>query len=83
MQTHLPPDAANWIEAQIKAGVFKTADEAITFAIRQVAPFDSDLDLEWVKPLLAEAEDDIKHGLTLTLEEFRVRMQARKDGLPA
>jgi Arc/MetJ-type ribon-helix-helix transcriptional regulator len=79
MTTQLPPDVQDWIDQRVSAGAFTTEAEAIAFAVRQVASPDEDL--SWVVPLLDEARAEIAPGEGIGLEDFRVRMQARKDAL--
>ena len=35
MKIELTPDAAQWVEAEIAAGTFQTAEDAVRFAINQ------------------------------------------------
>ena len=35
MKIELTPDAAQWVQAEIAAGTFSTAEDAVRFAIRQ------------------------------------------------
>jgi Arc/MetJ-type ribon-helix-helix transcriptional regulator len=79
MDMQLPPDVQDWIDQRVRAGAFKTPAEAIAFAVRQVTSPDEDL--SWVKPLLDEARAEIARGEGISLEDFRARMQARKDAL--
>jgi Arc/MetJ-type ribon-helix-helix transcriptional regulator len=79
MDMQLPPDVQDWIDQRVRAGAFQTPEEAIAFAVRQVAAPDEDL--SWVKPLIDEARAEIARGEGIGLEEFRTRMRARKDAL--
>jgi Arc/MetJ-type ribon-helix-helix transcriptional regulator len=36
MKVELAPDAAQWVEAEVAAGRFMTADDAIRYAVSQV-----------------------------------------------
>ena len=35
MQIELTPDAAHWVEAEVAAGTFPTAEDAVRYAINQ------------------------------------------------
>jgi Arc/MetJ-type ribon-helix-helix transcriptional regulator len=79
MTMQLPSDVQDWIDQRVRAGAFKTPEEAIAFAVRHVVSPDNDL--SWVKPLLDEARAEIARGEGISLEEFRTRMRARRDAL--
>jgi Arc/MetJ-type ribon-helix-helix transcriptional regulator len=61
MKIELTPDAARWVEMEIASGRFRTADEAVRYAINQVKIMEIRATLE-----AAEAE-----GGEFTTEEVR------------
>jgi antitoxin ParD1/3/4 len=78
-----------WLEAEVAAGRFASVDEAAQAIIaermaEQPEAGDLDLDdLDWAKPLLDEAREDVARGRTVTLEEFnsqidKIRAELRK-----
>lgn len=79
MSIQLPPDVQDWIDQRMKAGAFKTPEDAISFAVRHVVAPDDDL--SWLRPLLDEPRAEIARGEGISLEDFRARMKARKDAL--
>lgn len=76
----LPQDVQDWIDQRVRAGAFKTPAEAVAFAVRHVVAPDEDL--SWIEPMLDEPRAEIARGEGMSLDDFRARMQARKDALP-
>jgi putative addiction module CopG family antidote len=61
MKIELTPDAARWIEMQIASGRFRTAEDAVRYAINQVKIME-------LRAALAEAEAE---GGEFTTDEVR------------
>jgi antitoxin ParD1/3/4 len=76
MNITLPREQQEWLEAQVKAGVYQSVDDALTRFVAEHMELDLD-DLDWAKPLLDEARASIARGEGLTLEEHRARMTKR------
>ena len=75
MTIHVKPHLEAVLRAQVDAGNFPSVEEALEAAIlalEDAAAGDDDLDdddLDWMKPLLDEAEADIAAGRTLSHKE--------------
>ncbi len=76
MNITLPREHQEWLEAQVKAGVYRSVDDALTRFVAEHMELDLD-DLDWAKPLIEEARASIAKGEGLTLEEHRARMAER------
>ena len=76
MNITLPREQQEWLEAQVKAGAYKSVDEALARFVAEHMEPDID-DLEWAKPLIDEARASIARGEGMTLEEYRARMTER------
>jgi Arc/MetJ-type ribon-helix-helix transcriptional regulator len=71
MKIELTPDAARWVEIEIASGRFRTAEEAVRYAINQVKMMEIRATLE-----AAEAE-----GGEFTTEEVRQYVYEHLDRL--
>ncbi len=61
MNITLPREQQEWLEAQVKAGVYQSVDDALARFVAEHMELDLD-DLEWAKPLLDEARASIARG---------------------
>ena len=80
MNVTLPREQQEWLEAQVKAGVYQSVDDALTRFVAEHMELDLD-DLDWAKPLLDEARASIARGEGMTLEEHRARIAAKLESL--
>lgn len=76
MNITLPREHQEWLEAQVKAGVYRSIDDALTYFVAEHMDADLD-DLDWAKPLVDEARASAERGETMTLEEYRAMMDER------
>ena len=76
MTITLPREQQEWLEAQVKAGVYKSVDEAVAGFVAEHMDLDID-DLSWAKPLLDEARASLAAGEGMTRDEYRTRMVER------
>jgi antitoxin ParD1/3/4 len=76
MNITLPREQQEWLEAQVKAGVYQSVDDALTRFVAEHMDPDLD-DLAWAKPLVEEARASAERGETMTLEEYRAMMDQR------
>ena len=76
MNITLPREQQEWLEAQVKAGVYQSVDNALARFVAEHMELDLD-DLDWAKPLVDEARASIARGEGMTLEEYRARMTER------
>jgi antitoxin ParD1/3/4 len=79
MEIDLTPAQRAWLEAKVSKGEFASLEEAASAAITESMAMDID-DLEWAKPYVDRAREDVQRGDVLPLEEHRGRMAARLDG---
>ncbi len=76
MTITLPREQQEWLESQVKAGVYKSVDEAVAGFVAEHMDVDID-DLAWAKPLVDEGLASFERGEFMTLEEHRARMEKR------
>ena len=76
MTVTLPREQQEWLEAQVKAGIYDSIDEAVASIVAEHMQLDID-DLSWAKPFVDEARASLAGEEGMTLEEHRLRM-ARK-----
>lgn len=76
MNITLPREQQEWLEAQVKAGAYDSIDDAVASILAEHMQSDLD-DLDWAKPQIEEARASIERGETMTLEEYRARMDER------
>ena len=72
MKVELTPDAAIWVEAELAAGRFATAEDAVRFAINQAK----------TATLCAEIEAAEREGGRFTTADVRRFARERLDTLP-
>ena len=82
MTITLTPAQIKWLEAEVAAGRFASLDEAAQSIIAahlagetETGEVDLD-DLDWVKPLLDEAREDVARGNVVSHEEFNAHVDA-------
>lgn len=80
MNITLPREHQEWLEAQVKAGVYRSIDDALTYFVAEHMDADLD-DLDWAKPLVQEGRAALERGEGLTLEEHRARIAAKLGSL--
>ncbi len=80
MTITLPREQQEWLEAQVKAGVYSSVDEAVASILAEHMVLDID-DMAWAKPLVDEARASIARGEVMTLEEHRIRMSEKLESL--
>ena len=76
MTITLPREQQDWLEAQVKAGVYKSIDEAVAGFVAEHMDLDID-DLAWATSLVEEGRAAFDRGEFMTLEEHRARMEKR------
>jgi len=76
MTITLPREQQEWLEAQVRAGVYGSVDEAVASIITEHMVLDID-DLSWAKPLVDEGRASLDRGEGLSLDEYRARMEQR------
>lgn len=80
MTITLPREQQEWLEAQVRAGVYGSIDEAVASILAEHIQLDID-DLSWARPLVDEGRAAIERGEVLTLEEHRIRMAEKLESL--
>ncbi len=80
MTITLPREQQEWLESQVKAGVYNSVDEAVASILAEHMQLDID-DLSWARPLIDEARSSIARGEVMTLEEHRIRMADKLESL--
>lgn len=76
MTITLPREQQEWLEAQVRAGVFSSVEEAVVRIVSEHMMLDID-DLAWAKPLVDEAVASLDRGEGSTFDDFRARMDRR------
>jgi antitoxin ParD1/3/4 len=69
MNITLPREQQEWLEAQVKAGVYESVDAAVATIIAEHRE-----DLEWMLPLVEEGRASLEREGGLTLEEHRAKL---------
>lgn len=79
MNIELDPKIEALVRAQVKAGKFKTVEDAVTAAILGAPLIDDDAleHLTWARPYLEEAEKAIAEGRTFSEEETYTELEKR------
>lgn len=80
MTITLPREQQEWLEAQVKAGVYASIDEAVASILAEHMELDID-DLSWARPLVDEARAAIARGEVMALEEHRIHMAEKLESL--
>ena len=81
MTIHLKADHEQWLSQQVAEGRFASVDEAVAQAIEALRLDDGDMDDEWVRPLLAEAEASLARGEGIPGDVFLADMERRIEAL--
>lgn len=76
MTITLPREQQEWLEAQVRAGVFSSVEEAVVRIVSEHMMLDID-ELAWAKPLVDEAVASLDRGEGSTFDDFRARMDRR------
>jgi antitoxin ParD1/3/4 len=76
MSITLPREQQEWLETQVKAGVYASIDDAVASIVAEHMQIDLD-DLSWAKPLVDEARASVDRGEGMTLDDYRARMTER------
>lgn len=76
MTITLPREQQEWLEAQVRAGVYASVDEAVASIITEHMVLDID-DLSWAKPLVDEGRASLDRGEGFPLDDYRDRMEQR------
>lgn len=80
MTITLTPAQIRWLEAEVAAGRFASVDAAAQAIIdehmaQEAEADDMDLDdLDWVKPMLDEAREEVARGEVISREEFKAHV---------
>ncbi len=78
MLIELNPKIEALLKAQVKAGRFRSVEEAITAAVLGVPVLEDALgDLSWARPFIEEAEADIAAGRTYSEDEAYAELERR------
>ena len=78
MTIHVKPHLEAVLRAQVDAGNFPSLEAALEEAILALEAKIGDDDLEWIKPLLDEAEADVAANGTLSEDEVWTRLEKRR-----
>ena len=76
MTINLPREQQEWLEAQVRAGVFASVEEAVARIVGEHMLLDID-DMAWAKPFVDEALASLDRGAGISLDEHRERMDRR------
>jgi antitoxin ParD1/3/4 len=78
MTISLTPDQIRWLEAEVAAGRLRSVEEGVRFAVAELmhGGIDEEDGLEWAKPLVDDALDEVAQGQAVPLEEARQRIDA-------
>jgi Arc/MetJ-type ribon-helix-helix transcriptional regulator len=80
MTITLTPEQQKRLEAAVAAGQFASVEEAVRFAVDQLAVDDLG-DLSWAKPYLDEARAQIARGESISIEEFNAEVEKHLERL--
>ena len=69
MTVTLTPEQMRWIEAAVAAGQFSSVEEAVRLAVADLMRVEFS-DLEWAKPYVDEAREDVAKGDVISGDEF-------------
>jgi Arc/MetJ-type ribon-helix-helix transcriptional regulator len=76
MTINLPREQQEWLEAQVRAGAYDSAEEAVASIVAERMHLDVD-DMSWARALVDEGRASLERGEGLSLDEHRERI-ARK-----
>jgi Arc/MetJ-type ribon-helix-helix transcriptional regulator len=75
MSIELSPEQEQWLKAQVAAGHFASVEQAVAVAVADLmATVDADLD--WAKPQVDAAVDELARGEGVPADEAIRRMRA-------
>jgi len=75
MTIQLSPEQEQWLKAQVAAGHFASLEQAVAVAVADLmATVDDDLD--WAKPQVDAAAEELARGKGISAEEAVRRMHA-------
>jgi antitoxin ParD1/3/4 len=80
MNIRLSPEHEKWLSEQVAAGAFASIDDALAWVIEGVIHIADD-DLEWARPLIAEAEASFARGEGIPGDDFLAWLDHRLDTL--
>jgi Arc/MetJ-type ribon-helix-helix transcriptional regulator len=80
MDVQLSPSHQKWLADQVASGVFPSIDAALAWAIEGMMPLADD-DLDWARPLLADAETSLLQGKGIEGVEFLARLDRKIESL--
>ena len=76
MTITLPREQQEWLEAQVRAGVFSSVEEAVVKIVGEHMLLDID-DMAWAKPMVDEAMASLDRGDGSNFDDYRARMDQR------
>lgn len=77
MTVTLTREQQAWLEAEVAAGHFPSVEDAVRIAVADLKAMHTG-DLAWAKPYVDAARAAVARGETMSLEEHRARMVARR-----
>lgn len=80
MTITLPREQQEWLEAQVKAGVYGSIDEAVASIVTEHMILDID-DMAWAKPLVDEGRASLDRGQGIPLDEHLRRITRKLESL--
>jgi antitoxin ParD1/3/4 len=80
MNITLPREQQEWLEAQVKAGAYRTVEDAVATILEQHMNLDID-DMAWAKSLVDEGRASMERGETLTLDEHLAHIDSTLENL--
>lgn len=80
MTITLPREQQEWLESQVKAGVYGSVDEAVASILAEHMVLDID-DMAWAKPLVDEGRASLDRGEGMPLEEHLRRVAQKLESL--
>lgn len=80
MTITLPREQQEWLEAQVKAGVYGSVDEAVASILAEHMVLDID-DMAWARPLVDEGRASLDRGEGIPVEEHLRRINERLESL--
>jgi antitoxin ParD1/3/4 len=81
MELNLSKQTEAWLAAQVAAGSFASAEEAIDTVIADLCLDIENDDMMWAKPLVDEALAAVERGEVVSLEEHEREVEAHMESL--
>jgi len=78
MTIQLSPEQQRWLEAQVAAGHFASLEQAVAIAVADLMATVAD-DLDWAKPLVDAASEQLARGEGVSGDEAIARIRAAID----